>query len=172
MFTNFTNEIVYSPQNPHLENLFGIVAQFVRPFLNINSVSNSSLLAPRLTQANSYVGVEFPDWYAVCIQKFVRLFKIKNILFSTESFFFTWRSHLLIKIPWRTSKNWRCNESALVQLANRFLVSLVSAWRGQELGKCSWWCAVWLLYWRWVDLSDSEKEKWVRFVLKASGVCS
>jgi hypothetical protein len=65
LFTNFTNEIVYSPANPQLENLFGIVSQYVRPFLNINSVSNSEMLAPRLIQANSYVGVEFPDWYAV-----------------------------------------------------------------------------------------------------------
>lgn len=65
MFTNFTNEIVYSPSNIHLENLFGIVSEYVRPFLNINSVKSSDLLAPRLSQANSYVGVEFPDWYAV-----------------------------------------------------------------------------------------------------------
>lgn len=35
------------------------------PFLRVNSVANAAELAPRLSQMNSYVGVEFPDAYAV-----------------------------------------------------------------------------------------------------------
>lgn len=69
LFTNFTNEIVYSPSNPQLDNLFEIVKMYVRPFLNVNSVASGELLEPRLIQANSYVGVEFPDWYSVSLRK-------------------------------------------------------------------------------------------------------
>jgi hypothetical protein len=65
-YTNFTNEIVYSPANDQLASLFEIVNRFV-PFLSISSVMNSTALLPRLSSANSYVGVEFPDFYSVSI---------------------------------------------------------------------------------------------------------
>ena len=68
LFTNFTNEIVYSPSNPQLANLFQIVETFVRPFLRVSSVASSELLEPKLIQTNSYVGVEFPDWYSVSLR--------------------------------------------------------------------------------------------------------
>jgi hypothetical protein len=42
-FTNFTNEIVYSPSNPELYNIFAIIGEFVRPFLNINSERKAAI---------------------------------------------------------------------------------------------------------------------------------
>jgi hypothetical protein len=84
LFTNFTNEIVYSPSNPELDNLFAIIGQFVRPFLNINSVKSSDLLEPRLVQANSYVGVEFPDWYSVSLNVEIDSRTNKSCPFSPE----------------------------------------------------------------------------------------
>jgi len=48
-----------------------IVGQIVAPLLTINFVNNSAELAPHLTQANSFVGVEFPDSYQVRCRSFV-----------------------------------------------------------------------------------------------------
>lgn len=64
-YTNVTYEMVYSPTNPRLDELFTIVGGLVAPFLKWASVANSSELVPRLSQSNSFVGVEFPDSYAV-----------------------------------------------------------------------------------------------------------
>lgn len=56
---------MYSPKNEILAGLFEIVQQLVFPFLAVKSVPTSSDLVPRLSQANSFVGIEFPDAYAV-----------------------------------------------------------------------------------------------------------
>ena len=64
-YTNFSNEIVYSPKNNELESLMNHVGDFVKPFLKISSVPLSDDLAPYLRQKNAFVGIEFPDSYQV-----------------------------------------------------------------------------------------------------------
>lgn len=80
------NEIVYSPASPHVDELFRILEQFVVPSLTITSVENSEELESRLTEQNSFVGVEFPDDYAVSDQHdilFCRFCKAHNCAFRT-----------------------------------------------------------------------------------------
>lgn len=63
-FTNFSNEIVYSPQSQQLELLMANLEPMIKPLLRISSVPSSAQLAPYLRQKNAYVGIEFPDSYA------------------------------------------------------------------------------------------------------------
>ena len=68
-YTNISNEIVYSPQNEELDKMFAIVGQLVRPLMKVSSVANATELVTRVSKANSFAGVEFPDSYAVRTMK-------------------------------------------------------------------------------------------------------
>jgi hypothetical protein len=67
MLSVVTEEIVYSPSNEHLEELFSIVGKLVDPYLTVSTVANSNLLERRLLNMSSFVGIEFPDWYSVSL---------------------------------------------------------------------------------------------------------
>lgn len=63
-----SSEIVYSPANEALAALFQIVGTLVAP-LKVVSAMNSTELVLRISSANSLVGVQFPDSYAVRLHK-------------------------------------------------------------------------------------------------------
>lgn len=59
--------MVYSPTSVALDNLMALVQPQLKKQLIIRSVANSSFLESTITSNNSFVGVEFPDSYAVSL---------------------------------------------------------------------------------------------------------
>lgn len=65
VFPYVSNELVYSPANVYLDELFQKFNEYVEPYLSVRSEKNSRSLESRLLKNDSFVGVEFPDWYWV-----------------------------------------------------------------------------------------------------------
>ena len=101
----------------------------------------------RLLKMNSFVGVEFPDWYSVSFSIFIWLSIFKSIYLS-ECNSASWQAFLRFTISWRVKKT-SVISSWKVQLENRFSLSIFPKQRAEIKELWRRWPPGWILQWRW-----------------------